>query len=388
MDAVPLKILQTCFSHSWGGLELQALEVSKQLQSRDHHLWLACCRGSRLQEEAMNERISTLPFEVSGYVHPVVIWQLSRIIKQKMIDIIHCQLSRDISTIVPAMKMSLKTIPILLSKRVGSYLQKNDLLHRLTYSHVSRVLAISTVIHRNVLETTPMPPDRVLTMHDAIDTELFSPARVDRRRARQEFGFSDDSIVIGFVGRFSPGKGHEEFLAAADMLRKKRENLHFLIVGEASFGEQQYEHRVKSMSHSLGLDNVVRFVGFRKDIPEVMASFDVFAFPSHAESFGIVLIEAMAMERPVVSTNCDGVLDIVVNGETGLYVRPRSPIELANALTRLVDDPSLREKLGKAGRKRVEQFFDQKKQIQKLEDLYYQLLGTLTPQAEMPSASA
>jgi glycosyltransferase involved in cell wall biosynthesis len=105
-----------------------------------------------------------------------------------------------------------------------------------------------------------------------------------------------------------------------------------------------------------------------------MAAFDIFAFPSHAESFGIVLIEAMAMGRPVVSTNCDGVLDIVVDGETGIYVHPRNGKELAEALARLIDDPSLRESMGEAGRKRVEELFDQRKQLNKLEGIYYELL--------------
>ncbi|MBM2839725.1 MAG: hypothetical protein HW412_253, partial [Bacteroidetes bacterium] len=389
-----------CFSNSWGGLEIQALEVTSKLQERGHRMWLACCHGSRLAEEAHRHNINTIPFNVRGYVHPQIVWQLSRLIKRHGIHIIHCQLSKDIATIVPAMKLSGRRVPILLSKRVGSYVSKKDLLHQLTYAHVSKVLAVSEVIHKNVLETTPVTSDRVMTLHDAIDevihknvlettpvtsdrvmtlhdaidTSLFSPHRIDRQKVRGEFGFSNDMIVIGFVGRFSPGKGHEELLGAAGILSKKYKNIHFLVVGEASHGEHRYEQKVRTLSLSLGLQNIITFTGFRKDIPEVMAAFDIFAFPSHAESFGIVLIEAMAMERPVVSTNCDGVLDIVVDRETGLYVHPRNGKELAEALARLIEDSSLREKMGKAGRKRVEELFDQRKQLNKLEGMYYELV--------------
>jgi glycosyltransferase involved in cell wall biosynthesis len=116
------------------------------------------------------------------------------------------------------------------------------------------------------------------------------------------------------------------------------------------------------------------FAGFRRDIPDLMAAFDVFAFPSHAEAFGLVLIEAMAMERPVVSTNCDGVLDIVVDGVTGLYVNPRNAIQLANAIEKLGTDGELREKIGKNGRRRVEELFDQRRQIARIEEIYYGLL--------------
>jgi glycosyltransferase involved in cell wall biosynthesis len=368
--AASLRVLQTCFSRSWGGLEIQALETSKQLVHRGHLVWLACCPGSRLQHEAAEEEIRTLAHDVSGYVHPRIAWTLGRFIVRQAIDVVHCQLSKDISTVVPAVRLSMTHTPVVLSKRVGSYLSKRDPLHRFTYAGVARVLAISNVIHRNVLETTPVPPDRVITLHDAVDTDLFSPSRASGSSIRREYGFGDDIVVVGFVGRFSPGKGHEELLHAADVMRKERKNVRFLVVGEASYGERQYEMKIRTMARSIGLEGTVLFAGFRKNIPEVMAAFDLLAFPSHAESFGVVLIEAMAMELPVVSTNCDGVLDIVVNGETGLYVPPRNGVELASALMRLIDSPETRHRMGKAGRRRVLDLFDQHKQVEKLVTIY------------------
>lgn len=370
----PLRVLQTCFSRSWGGLEIQALETSKQLARRGHQVWLACCSGSRLQHEAVAAEIRTLAYNVTGYFHPGIAWALARFIADKSIDVIHCQLSKDISTLVPAARLSFTRVPLILSKRVGSYVTKRDPLHRLTYSGVSRVLAISDVIHRNVLDTTPVPPERVITLHDAVDTESFSPARIQGRSLRREYGLGEDVVVVGFVGRFSPGKGHEELLRAADIIRNQRTNVRFLVVGEASYGERQYELKIRNKASIMGLEGTVLFTGFRKNIPEVMAAFDLLAFPSHAESFGVVLIEAMAMELPVVSTNCDGVLDIVVNGETGLYVPPRNAPELGAALLRLIDSPETRRRMGKAGRARVLEKFDQQKQITALVEIYRSLL--------------
>ncbi|MBI4535195.1 MAG: glycosyltransferase family 4 protein [Ignavibacteriae bacterium] len=378
MSSRPLAVLQTCFSPSWGGLEIQTLEVTRQLRKRGHRVFLACCRGSRLAQEAIRLDISVLQLDVKGYFHPVIMVRLARFIVRHRIDIIHAQYSKDIATVVPASLISRRRLPILLSKRVGSYIKKKDLFHRFTYSHIDKVLAISDVIHRNVLDTTPMTPERVITLHDAINTDEFSPQQVNPQPVRNEFGYDDTMIVIGFVGRFSPGKGHEEFLEAAASLRKKYRHVRFLVVGEASYGEQSYEQRIHSMARSLGVYDVVTFAGFRRDIPHIMASFDIFAFPSHAESFGVALIEAMAMERAVVSTDCDGVLDIVVNGHTGLYVRPRKSDELAAALAQLIDDKELREKMGKAGRARVKELFDQNTQLAKLEEAYYNLLKTAT----------
>lgn len=372
-----LNVLQTCFSHSWGGLEIQALEVTRKLKQRGHRLSLACCRESRLEQEAEALDINLLPLNVTGYFHPVIVWKIARFVKQNKIDIIHCQLSKDIATIVPATKLSRRHLPIVLSKRVGSYVSKKDLFHRFTYSHVSRVLAISEVIRKNILDTTPAAPDRVMTLHDAVDTDLFCFNPVARSKVRDEFGFDEETVVIGFVGRFSPGKGHEELLEAARLLSERHRNIHFLIVGEASHGEERYAERIKSLAHSPGLAKLVTFAGYRKDIPDIMSAFDIFAFPSHAESFGVVLIEAMATERPVVSTNCDGVLDIVVDGETGIYVHPRNAQELASALERFIIDPALRETTGRAGRRRVEELFDQRKQMDEIEQVYYSLLNEL-----------
>ncbi|MBZ5574311.1 MAG: glycosyltransferase, partial [Acidobacteriia bacterium] len=124
----------------------------------------------------------------------------------------------------------------------------------------------------NVIDTTPVPPERVITLFDAVDTDLFSPGRERRNNVRRQFGFDDSLVIVGFVGRFSQGKGHEELLSAADTIRKKRENVRFLVVGEASYGEEPYERRIRSMAHAMGLDAVVTFAGFRTDVPAVMSA--------------------------------------------------------------------------------------------------------------------
>jgi glycosyltransferase involved in cell wall biosynthesis len=375
MTPRPLCILQTCFSRSWGGLEIQALEMAVQIQKRGHTVLLACLPGSSLAREAQRSAVETWIADIRGYVHPFLVLRLSRTLRKRNVDLIHCQLSKDIASVVPAMRLSGSRIPVLLSKRVGSSLSKKDFFHRLTYSQVSRVLAISEVIHRNVIDTTPVPPERVITLHDALDTTRFSPGRADRRTVRRAFGIRDDEVLVGFVGRFSPGKGHEELIEAADILRHDNKRFRVLIVGGASYGEEAYERKIREMSTVRGLDTLVTFAGFRDDIPDVMASFDILAFPSHAESFGVVLIEGMAMEKPAVATNCDGVLDIVVDGVTGILVPPRNAARLAAGIGNLIDDPVLRERMGKAGRQRVLELFDQRKQIDRLEEIYRSLIA-------------
>lgn len=375
----PLRILHSCFSASWGGLEMQALEVPLRLRRRGHAVWLACTAGTRLETEARREELNVLPLGVTGYVHPAAIRRLRRFLNDNTVGLLHSHLSRDLATLVPA--LTGRRTPLLLSKRVGSAITKRDLLHRYTYARVDLVLAVSSVIRRNVIDTTPVPPGRVLTLHDAIDTSVFSP-RAGAGHLRSELGIPPECVVVGFVGRFSPGKGLEALLEAARLLSGNHPDLRLIIVGEASHGEEGYGGTITALRDRLGLAEIVRFAGFRRDVPDALASFDIFAFPSHAESFGVALIEAMAMHLPVVASNCDGVLDIVVDGKTGVLVPPGDAASLAGALQRLLEDPLLRQEMGAAGRKRVMGCFDRERQMDRLEEIYRSLLARGTSGSE------
>ena len=168
---------------------------------------------------------------------------------------------------------------------------------------------------------------------------------------------ADDEIVIGMIARFSPGKGHEEFLQSAKTLSSKYKNLKFIVVGEASRGEDEYANSIKSLAEKLELKNII-FAGFRSDTPDVLSAFDIFIFPSHAEAFGIALIEAMAMERASVCANADGVLDIAVDGQTNLLFQNKNAEDLASKTELLINDESKRLQMGKAARQRVIEKFD------------------------------
>jgi len=176
---------------------------------------------------------------------------------------------------------------------------------------------------------------------------------VDHRKVRKEFGILPDEILIGMTGRFSPGKGHEEFLAAAKELLQKHSKLRFMIVGEASRGEEEYAQSIRRLAIDLGIDEKVIFTGFRKDIPEILAALDIYLFPSHAEAFGLALVEAMSMELPTVCSNSDGVLDIAIEGVTSFLFSTGREDDLLKKVDYLIKHPRKRIELGKEGRKRV-----------------------------------
>ncbi|XOK13678.1 glycosyltransferase family 4 protein [Agrobacterium tumefaciens] len=186
---------------------------------------------------------------------------------------------------------------------------------------------------------------------DPARAKVYEPGTAARLRA--ELGFGPQPLV-GLFGRLSEWKGQHVFLDAIAAM----EGVQAVIVGGALFGQEAYEARIREQASSLGLDGRVRFLGFRSDVPELMAAMDAVAHTSIvAEPFGRVVVEAMMCGRPVVATRGGGVTEIIRDGETGLLVPPREPSALAAALGRVLSDPALAERLAQKGREDVSQRF-------------------------------
>jgi len=369
----PLRILEVCTSRSWGGMEMQVLKTSKALAERGHSVWLLCFPHSSLQQEAAAAGIRCLSLPFKNGIHFGEILRLRKALKDQPVEIIHTQFSRDLRFIVPAIEGFAPRIPIVLTKRVGSSIRKKDILHRYLYSRVDLVTTISHEIQQNVIDSCPIDAARVEVLFNGLSIDRFSRAAVERNTIRQNFEVRPNDLVVGMVGRFSPGKGHEEFLQAAKSVVTRRNHVFIWIVGEASYGENDYAQKIKGLSKTLGLDDKVRFTGFRRDIPEIMNALDILVVPSHAEAFGNVAIEGMAAGLPVVATNSAGLVDIVQPNLTGLLVPPQDSHGLAEAILQLVDHPEQREKFGHAGREYVAIHFDETKQFEKLENMFHRI---------------
>lgn len=369
-----MKILQTCMSLSWGGMEMYTLHTANLLIKAGHEVNLLCAINSRLQAEAEKAGIKCFPLGIKVQILSSIV-KLTGIIRKNNYDIIHTHASNDLWLLVPSLYFSMNHTPLLLTKHVGSGVIKKDFLHRMLYNRVDKALAISEVIKRNLIETTPLSKKRIELLHDAIDINRFNPAVIDNRKVRIEFGIKQDEIVIGMTGRFSPGKGHEEFLAAARELNANYNNLRFMIVGEASRGENNYAESIKEKAVLYGLKEKIIFTGYRSDIPEILAAFDIFLFPSHAEAFGLALIEAMSMELPTVCSNSDGVLDIAVEGITSFMFAKGDIKDLIMKVGTLIKSTDKRKEFGKAGRERVISNFSFDLYTKKLTDIYKKQLS-------------
>jgi glycosyltransferase involved in cell wall biosynthesis len=352
-----MKILVSCFSKSWGGMEMYALTTMRYLQKRGIEVHLLCFPESTLHHEATEHNFRIITSTAVSPVHLFGLLKLARHLRREEYDLIHTHASKDLWALTPALQVARLKIPLFLTKHVGSYISKKDLLHRWMYSRVTTAFAISTVIAKNLLDTCPLTPDRIVLLHDGIDLERFSAEKADAAAARKELGIKPDELVLGMTTRFSPGKGHEEFLQAMAGLRSEFPKARGIIVGEASYGEQAYAQKIHNMARELKLDNII-FTGYRKDTERMYAAMDVFVFPSHSEAFGMALVEAMAMGKPSVCSNSDGVPDIAVDNETSLLFAKQDAADLESKLRRLLRDPHMRWVFAENAGKRARSMFD------------------------------
>ncbi|MFZ2325115.1 MAG: glycosyltransferase family 4 protein [Ignavibacteriaceae bacterium] len=372
-----MKILEVCTSRSWGGMEMRTLKISDYFLRAGHDVTFLCYPNSSLNMEAKQTGIKTIEFPFLKIPYLSLILKFRKIIKEHKFEIIHVQYSRDLQFIVPAIKRIKPKIPIVLTKRVGSYINKKDLYHKYLYSRVDLVTTISKVIKQNVIDTCPIDPDKVEIIYNGINIDKFQKNLKDRDTVRKEMNINDE-IVVGIFGRLSPGKGHEEFLMAAKMISDKKLNVKFWIVGNASYGEDEYAKSIYALAEELKVGDSVSFLGYHKDIAKLMAAADIIAVPSHAEAFGNVAIEGMAAAKPVVASNTDGLLDIVVDGETGIQIPPKNSTALSKALIKLINDDDLRKRLGEAGLQRAAKMFDEEKQFKKFESRFIELIESVS----------
>jgi len=218
--------------------------------------------------------------------------------------------------------------------------------------------------------------ERTETVYNGIDLSLFNPG-IDGEKVRSMFKIGRDIKLIGTIGHLAPLKGFEELIGATVEVAKQGFNTKLAIVGEAVYPNSEiYKQKLLSLVNSTGLKDTVIFTGYGENIPELLASFDIFVLPSRSEGFGRVNLEAMAMRKPVISTNVGGIPEVVLDGVTGILVTPGNSKALAHAIIKVLNDSRLGKSMGNAGRRRVEEHFTLRTHVQRIEEIYWEVLRT------------
>jgi glycosyltransferase involved in cell wall biosynthesis len=242
------------------------------------------------------------------------------------------------------------------------------LVDRLSLRYYDRVVCVSEDLYQRCLDCG-VPADRCEVIENGIDLEEYTRRR-SPAEARRRLGLSRDRLLLGAAGRLSAEKGFDVLIRAADRLLREGFDFELIIVGE---GDERPS--LEALIARLGREDRIRLPGYRSDMPEWYEALDGFVLSSLREGLPNVLLEAMALEVPVVATRIAGVPGLVRHDENGLLVEPGDPGQLAAALGRLLREPDLRTRLGKAGRDTVASGYSFAARMDKFRRLYDQLLG-------------
>lgn len=219
---------------------------------------------------------------------------------------------------------------------------------------------------------------RLQVLYNGVHLDAFS-ASIDRSALRRQFGIADGGPLIGAVGLLEPRKGHEMLLEAFPAVLRRYPQAHLLIVGRDALNHHGYGQHLQRLAQRLGIASHVMLTGFLDDVPLVLGSLDVCVMPVvQPEGLGRVALEAGAVGCPVVATPMGGLREVIEDGVTGLFVPPRDPGAIAEAIRRLLDDPNLARRLSLAARRRVEERFSLPVMIQRLQQLYEEVLEPIS----------
>ncbi|MGE5353689.1 MAG: glycosyltransferase family 4 protein [Acidobacteriota bacterium] len=357
-------------------MEMFVISSIKLLLKEGHSVTLASIKESPIDKESRKLNVASVNFDESPLsLRSIMLFK--KTLQMGKIDLIHTHFSKDLWLIIPALKISGLKTPVVMTKHIGSAIEKKDLLHNFIYRRLDCAIAISEVIRQNLLDTTILGDKKVALIHNFIDVDKFVK-RGDSIKLKEELQITPSQTVIGMVGRISPGKGHEDVIEAVRLISKDKPDIKVVIVGTSQENERHYEAGLKEKVMLYGLDKYFIFTGFRKDIPELLSLFDIFLFPSHAEAFGLSLLEAMAVGLPNVVCYSDGVKDIALEEVTSLTYGRGEYEKLAGNIKELLSDAELRSRLSKNSMERVKLFSPGVFQ-KKIETLYLDLVRNKKP---------
>lgn len=239
--------------------------------------------------------------------------------------------------------------------------------------NATAIFAVSESVRSDLIKAG-FGAERTFAIHNAVDTAYFDPDIELAARApiREQFGIPKDAPLLGIAARMNPWKGQIELIGAVSLLRETFPDLHVLILGaDVPEVRADFEKRAREG----GVAGRVHFGGFQKDVRPFLHEFDLFVHPSYGEPFGLSIVEAMAMRKPVIACGTGGVPEIITHGEDGWLVEERSAAAVAAGITRLLNDAELCRRMGARARETVRNRFSPGRQCASVSQRYASLIA-------------
>lgn len=373
MSAPTLRILELA---SHGSLQrggaVQMIRLARGLALRGHRVDAVfnapegCLPDGVAARRAAESGVNIFPLDLKD---PQNQPKLKALVERERYDVLHVH--REEALIFAARALAGLRVPCFVAQRGTVYLP--DWFgeeHRLLWGRVDKIIAVARAVKNALAWRRLVPPGKIEVIYGGVDTELFRPG-VEGRLLRLRRAVPEGAAVVTLVGALVEKKGIDDFIRAADLVRRQRQGVRFWIVGSGKL-----EAKLKALAEELALGPVVDFLGRSDQMPEVYAASDLVVCAStKGEGLTGTLREALAMARPVLTTATAGNTELVGEGETGFTARPRDPASLAQGILRALADPERAAALARAGRERVLAWSDEAVRSQKVEALYRAVLA-------------
>jgi glycosyltransferase involved in cell wall biosynthesis len=308
---------------------------------------LASLRRKDLSEETLEAQGIDITYLHRSKFDPLTLPALLKLIDRKQIDILH--LHGYGATTFGRMAGAIRRIPAILHEHANltdtPWYQK--VADRLLEPYTDIAIAVSHSTAEFVVHARQVPEAKVKVVYLGVPLDEFSRERSaeEAAAARRDLGIQPDDFAVGTITRLHESKGNSYLVDAAARVIKERPRARFCLVGEGPLLPD-----LQAQAARLGLGDRLLFAGFRRDIPATLSAFDLSVFPSLWEGTPITGFEALAMGKPIVATDADGLLDILTDGHDAAIVPKRDARALADKIVWAIDHPEARAQLGAAAR--------------------------------------
>lgn len=364
-----IRVLHIDTERTWRGGEAQVFGLASRLPSDEFQSVIACPRKSALLEKSEAIGLPILPLTGISEFSPRMLGHLVYGIRHFSVDLIHVHTSHGLIVADCARRFFRKQIPIVYSRRTDFHLRTRFLnLSRLKYSVCAdRILTVSQAI-RKVLIQDGLPESRIQTIYSGIDVETFH-AGLHRDAVRESLGIGPNVKVVGMVGALVDHKDPMVFLRAATHVCSKMQDVIFILVGAGRLWDT-----LQTAHTEMALHEKFRMTGFQQDVRGLLDAFDVFCMTSREEGLCTSILDAMAMRLPVVATRAGGIPEAVEDSVTGHLVQIGDHKAVADRIETLLNNPKDAQRMGNAGRERVESLFDINQTARSTAMVYRELL--------------
>lgn len=363
-----MRILHISSARTFSGTERQMMDLCRGLKERGHDVFVAL--------RPTNEWEARLDFVApDNFLHTSIrnsfgmfsAKRIGRFLIDSKIDVIHAHLARDYIAAAIASRISGSTRFVLTRHMMGPMKP----FHKLALRNVDAAIAVSAAVGRQLYGT--FPPEKI---HVILNGLRVDPTE-DERSLREEFRHFHSiplvAPVVGTMGELKPTKGQREFVLAANEIAKTRPDCRFIIAGKDNSVDQRHRRELRRMVKVFGLDDKFTWLDWLDDTAPFFAALDVFVSPSHTESFGLAILEAMVRGKAIVATETDGAKELI--HDLGHLVPINAPVDLAKSIDTFLSDAESRVAVGQALKTSALERFSLEKMTDETETLYSVLVN-------------